>query len=90
MNKTEFINSIAEKSGLSKTDAKKALDAFVDTVASELKAGNKVAILGFGTFSVNEKAARTGLNPRTKESIVIPAHNVAKFKPSDELNDSLN
>ncbi|MDD7561735.1 MAG: HU family DNA-binding protein, partial [Parabacteroides sp.] len=74
MNKTEFINSIAEKSGLSKVDAKKALDAFVDTVASELKAGNKVAILGFGTFSVNEKAARTGLNPRTKESIVIPAH----------------
>ena len=66
MNKTEFINSIAEKSGLSKVDAKKALDAFVDTVASELKAGNKVAILGFGTFSVNEKAARTGLNPRTK------------------------
>ena len=58
--------------------------------ASELKAGNKVAILGFGTFSVNEKAARTGLNPRTKESIVIPAHNVAKFKPSNELNDSLN
>ena len=90
MNKTEFINSIAEKSGLSKTDAKKALDAFVDTVASELKAGNKVAILGFGTFSVNEKAARTGLNPRTKESIVIPTHNVAKFKPSNELNDSLN
>lgn len=90
MNKTEFINSIAEKSGLSKTDAKKALDAFVDTVASELKAGNKVAILGFGTFSVNEKAARTGLNPRTKESIVISAHNVAKFKPSNELNDSLN
>lgn len=90
MNKTEFINSIAEKSGLSKVDAKKALDAFVDTVASELKAGNKVAILGFGTFSVNEKAARTGLNPRTKESSVIPAHNVAKFKPSNELNDSLN
>lgn len=64
MNKTEFINSIAEKSGLSKTDAKKALDAFVDTVASELKAGNKVAILGFGTFSVNEKAARTGFKPK--------------------------
>ena len=66
MNKTEFINSIAEKSGLSKVDAKKALDAFVDTVASELKAGNKVAILGFGTFSVNEKADSYGFEPKNQ------------------------
>ncbi len=90
MNKTEFINSIAEKSGLSKVDAKKALNAFVDTIASELKKNDKVSILGFGTFGVSKKAARTGLNPRTKESIVIPEHNVAKFKPSKELNNTLN
>lgn len=89
MNKTDFISAIAEKSGLSKTDAKKAVDAFVETVTSELKAGGKVALLGFGTFSVAERAARTGINPRTKETIEIAACKVAKFKPGAELADAI-
>ncbi len=90
MNKTELINSIAEKAELSKIDAKKAVEAFIEVIASDLKAGNKISLPGFGTFSVNEKAERKGINPKTKEAITIPAHNVAKFKPSNELNDSLN
>ena len=89
MNKTEFISSIAEKAGLSKVDAKKAVDAFVDAVTEELKAGGKVALLGFGTFSAVEKAARTGVNPRTKETIEIAARKVAKFKPGTELSDGI-
>lgn len=87
MNKADFINSVAEKSGLSKADSKKAVEAFVETVTSELKAGGKVALLGFGAFSVSEKAARKGVNPKTKESIEIPARKAVKFKPGAELND---
>ena len=85
MNKTEFINAVSEKSGLSKTDSKKAVEAFFETIAEELKAGGKVALLGFGSFSVIEKAARTGLNPRTKEPIEIAARNSTTFKPGPEL-----
>jgi len=85
MNKTEFIGAVAAKAGLSKVDAKKAVDAFIDTVASELKAGEKVAILGFGSFSVAEKAARKGVNPRTKAIIDIPARKSVKFKAGAEL-----
>ncbi|MFV0470095.1 MAG: HU family DNA-binding protein [Dysgonomonas sp.] len=85
MNKTELINAIAEKSGLSKADSKKALEAFVESVTQELKAGSKIALVGFGTFSVAEKSARKGINPRTKAVINIPAKKVAKFKPGAEL-----
>ena len=85
MNKTEFIGAVAAKAGLSKVEAKKAVDAFIDTVASELKAGEKVAILGFGSFSVGEKAARKGVNPRTKAVIDIPARKSVKFKAGAEL-----
>jgi DNA-binding protein HU-beta len=85
MNKTEFIGAVAAKAGLSKVDAKKAVDAFIDTVASELKAGEKVAILGFGSFSVAEKAARKCVNPRTKAVIDIPARKSVKFKAGAEL-----
>lgn len=85
MNKTEFINAIAGKSGLSKVDAKKAVDAFIETVSNELKDGGKVAILGFGTFGIAEKAARKGVNPRTKEVLNIPARKVVKFKAGAEL-----
>jgi len=85
MNKTEFIGAVAAKAGLSKVDAKKAVDAFIDTVASELKTGEKVAILGFGSFSVAEKAARKGVNPRTKAIIDIPARKSVKFKAGAEL-----
>ena len=75
MNKSEFISAVAEKSGLSKVDAKKAVEAFVDTVSNELKEGGKVALLGFGSFSVSEKAARKGVNPKTKETIEIEVRN---------------
>ncbi|MCD8268401.1 MAG: HU family DNA-binding protein [Parabacteroides sp.] len=89
MNKTEFINAVSEKSGLSKTDSKKAVDAFIETVSSELKAGGKVALLGFGSFSVAEKAARKGVNPKTKQPIEIAARKAVKFKAGAELNDQI-
>lgn len=85
MNKTEFINAVSEKAGLSKVDAKKAVEAFVETVGEEMKVGGKVALLGFGTFSVTEKAARKGVNPKTKATIEIPARKAVKFKPGAEL-----
>lgn len=87
MNKTEFINAVAEKSGLSKADAKKAVEAFVETVSSELKEGGKVALLGFGSFSVAEKSARKGVNPKTKQPIEIPARKSVKFKAGAELTE---
>ena len=87
MNKTEFINAVAEKSGLSKVDAKKAVEAFVETVSSELKEGGKVALLGFGSFSVAEKSARKGVNPKTKQLIEIPARKSVKFKAGAELTE---
>ena len=87
MNKTEFINAVAEKSGLSKVDAKKAVEAFVETVSSELKEGGKVALLGFGSFSVAEKSARKGVNPKTKQQIEIPARKSVKFKAGAELTE---
>lgn len=85
MNKTEFIARVAEKSGLTKTDAQKAVNAFAEVVAEQLKADDKVALLGFGTFSVNDKPARTGINPKTKEKISIPARKVVKFKAGSAL-----
>ena len=87
MYKTEFINAVAEKSGLSKVDAKKAVEAFVETVSSELKEGGKVALLGFGSFSVAEKSARKGVNPKTKQPIEIPARKSVKFKAGAELTE---
>ena len=78
MNKTELVNAIAEKAGLTKVDAKNALDATLTSIADALKNDDKVALVGFGTFSVTEKAARTGINPRTKEKIEIPARKVVK------------
>ena len=87
MNKTEFINAVAEKSGLSQVDAKKAVEAFVETVSSELKEGGKVALLGFGSFSVAEKSARKGVNPKTKQPIEIPARKSVKFKAGAELTE---
>ncbi|OAV66082.1 DNA-binding protein [Bacteroidales bacterium Barb6] len=89
MNKTEFVNAISDKSGLSKADAKKAVDAFIETVTEELKQDGKIALLGFGTFSVTEKAARQGVNPKTKEPISIPARKAVKFKVGSELNETI-
>ncbi|MDO4707138.1 MAG: HU family DNA-binding protein [Porphyromonadaceae bacterium] len=85
MNKTEFIASVAEKAGLSKADAQKAVNAFADVVVEQLKAGEKVTLLGFGTFAVQDKPERTGINPKTKEKIKIAARKVAKFKPGAAL-----
>ena len=87
MNKTELINSIAEKANLSKVQAKAALEATVNTISEELAKGEKVALIGFGTFAVAEKTARKGINPRTKEVIEIPARKSVKFKAGAELND---
>ena len=85
MNKTELVNAIAVKAGLTKADSKKALDATLETIAAAVKGGDKVALLGFGTFSVSERAARQGINPATKQAITIPAKKVVKFKAGAEL-----
>ncbi len=87
MNKTELINAIAEKTGLTKVQAKAALEAGITAIGEQLSKGDKVALIGFGTFSVSEKTARTGINPRTKEKIEIPARKAVKFKAGAELND---
>jgi len=80
MNKTEFIGAVAKNADLSKMKAKKAVDAFIQEVENALKEGDKVSLLGFGSFSVAEKAARAGVNPKTKEPIMIAPRKVVKFK----------
>ncbi len=90
MNKTELVEKIAAGAGLSKVDAKKALDAAVQAVKDALVAGDKVALVGFGTFAVAERPAREGINPATKAKIKIAAKKVAKFKAGAELADALN
>ena len=80
MNKAQLIDAIAEKAGLTKADSKKALEAFVETVGEALKGGDKVALIGFGSFSVSERSARSGRNPQTGKTITIPAKKVVKFK----------
>ena len=87
MNKSELISAIATEAKISKTDAKKALDAFIAVTGETLKKGDKITLVGFGTFSVDKKPARTGRNPRTKAAIKIPAKTVAKFKPGSELSE---
>ena len=89
MNKTELVEKIAAGAGLSKVDAKKALDATVAAIKDALIAGEKVSLVGFGTFSVNERPAREGINPATKEKIQIAAKKVAKFKAGAEFADAL-
>ncbi len=90
MTKADLVNAMAEKAGLSKTDAEKALKAFADAVTDALKAGEKVALVGFGTFSVSSRAARTGKNPQTGAKINIPAAKTPKFKAGKALKDSVN
>lgn len=90
MNKSELISAIAENAGLNKAEAKKALDATIKVIADTLKSGDKIALVGFGVFSVAERPARTGVNPRTKEQITIAAKNVVKFKAGSELEDAVN
>ena len=90
MNKTEFVAAVAKKSGLSKKDAEKAVKAFVDTVSEQMVAGDKITIVGFGTFEVSERAAREGRNPKTGEAMPIPASKVPRFKAGQGLKDAVN
>ena len=90
MNKTEIIAAGAEKAGLSKKDSEKALKAFTDTVAEELAKGEKVQIVGFGTFEVSERPARDGHDPRTGAPMFIPASKSPKFKAGKALKEALN
>lgn len=89
MNKTELVAKIAEKAGISKKDADAAVAAFVDTVVEAMKADDKISLVGFGTFSVKERAARTGINPLTKEKISIPASKAPAFKAGKAFKDAL-
>lgn len=90
MNKTELVAAIAEKTDLSKKDAEKALKAFTDVVAEELAKGEKIQLVGFGTFEVSERAAREGRNPRSGETMTIPASKAPKFKVGKALKDMVN
>jgi DNA-binding protein HU-beta len=90
MNKTELVAAIAVKAELSKKDAEKALKAFTEVVGEELKKGEKIQVVGFGTFEVSERAAREGRNPQTGETMTIKASKSPKFKAGKALKDSLN
>ena len=86
MNKAELVDAIASKAGLTKVDAKKGLDATMEVVSEALKAGDKVSLVGFGSFAVSARSARTGRNPQTGKAINIGAKKVVKFKPGAELS----
>ena len=90
MNKTELVEAMAKNADLTKKDAEKALKAFTDVVAKELKKGGKVQLVGFGTFEVSKRAARTGRNPQTGKDIKIPASKAPKFKAGKALKDLVN
>ena len=90
MNKTELVTAIAEHSELSKKDSEKALKAFIDVVTEELQKGEKIQLVGFGTFEVIERAAREGRNPLTGEKMKIKASNAPKFKAGKALKDAVN
>ncbi len=90
MNKTELIAAIGDKASLSKKDAEKAYDAFIESITEALKKGEKIQLVGFGTFEVKERAARTGLNPQTKEKINIPASKAPAFKVGKAFKDLFN
>ena len=89
MNKTELIAAIADKAGIAKKDADKALGAFIESVTDELKAGGKVQLVGFGTFEVKERAARTGINPQTKQQIKSAASKAPAFKAGKAFKDAI-
>ena len=90
VNKNELISSIANETGLTKTDSAKAVDAFVASITKALKSGDEVRLVGFGTFAVTKRSATTGRNPRTGAAIKIPARKQAKFKAGKALQDSVN
>ena len=90
MNKAELIDAIAENSGLTKADSRKALDAFIDATEGALKKGDRVALVGFGSFGVSERAERKGRNPQTGAEITISAKKVIKFKAGADLERKIN
>jgi DNA-binding protein HU-beta len=90
MNKTELVAAIAEKAQITRKDADAALKAFTDVVSDELKKGEKIQLVGFGTFEVSERPAREGRNPRTGETMTIAASKQPKFKPGKALKDAIN
>jgi len=90
MNKSDLVSAIAEKSGMTKKDSEKALQAFLDVVTEELEKGGKVQLVGFGTFDVAERKAREGRNPQTGEPMTIPASKAPRFKVGKSLKDSVN
>ena len=90
MNKKELVVAMAEKSEMSKKDVEKALQAFTDVVSEQLQKGEKIQLVGFGTFEVSERAARTGRNPKSGEEMVIPASKAPKFKAGKALKDVVN
>ena len=89
MNKSKLVNAMSVKSRLSKKDCKAALDAFIATIKDALKNGEKVQLVGFGAFEVKERAARTARNPKTNETVNIPASKLPTFKPGKALTDSV-
>ena len=90
MNKNDLVSAVADSSGLTKADAGRAVDAVFDSIASALKSGGDVRIVGFGTFSVSHRAARDGRNPQTGKTIQIAAKNVVKFKAGSDLANAVN
>lgn len=90
MNKSELIDAMAAAAGISKSDAKKALEGFVSATTKALKKGGRVSLVGFGSFSVSKRAARTGRNPQTGKEIKIAAKKVIKFKAGSELSGAVN
>ncbi len=89
MNKAQLVDAIANDAKITKADAKKALDAFVNATTKALKKGDRVALVGFGTFSVTKRSARKGRNPQTGKEINIPAKKVARFRPGSELTGTI-
>ncbi len=90
MNKAQLVAAMAENAGMTKKDAEKALAAFEEVVTTSLQKGEKIQLVGFGTFEVVNRPARTGINPQTKESITIEASNTPKFKPGKALKDAVH
>ena len=90
MNKTELVAAMADQAGISKKDAEKALKAFTDVVGAQLKKGDKIQLVGFGTFEVSERAEREGRNPQTGETMMIAASKAPKFKAGKALKDMIN
>lgn len=89
MNKAQLIDAVATKAGLTKADAKKALDAFVETTTEALKQGDRLALIGFGSFSISDRPARQGRNPQTGAKIEIDKKKIVKFKAGSELTDAV-